>query len=101
MPLSADKVANLRIFLMEGRLNLSVQDVQGEVLVVSGYLYGDCLVGGLASAVRLLSISSELYETFAAACMPGYPCGNRRQAHMDVSLTNDRPVTLIAEFKEF
>jgi D-tyrosyl-tRNA(Tyr) deacylase len=97
----ADKVANLRIFSDgEGRLNLSVQDVQGEVLVVSQFtLYGDCRKGRRPSfsSAAPPALARELYETFAARLRAlGIPVETGVfQAHMDVSLTNDGPVTLI------
>lgn len=97
----ADKVANLRIFSDgEGRLNLSVQDVQGEVLVVSQFtLYGDCRKGRRPSfsSAAPPALARELYETFAARLRAlGIPVATGVfQAHMDVSLTNDGPVTLI------
>jgi D-tyrosyl-tRNA(Tyr) deacylase len=97
----ADKVANLRIFSDgEGRLNLSVQDVQGEVLVVSQFtLYGDCRKGRRPSfsSAAPPALARELYETFAARLRAlGIPVATGVfQAHMDVSLINDGPVTLI------
>ena len=77
-----------------------MQDVQGEVLVVSQFtLYGDCRKGRRPSfsSAAPPALARELYETFAARLRAlGIPVATGVfQAHMDVSLTNDGPVTLI------
>ena len=100
----AEKVANLRIFAdVEGRMNRSLLDVGGEVLVVSQFtLYGDARKGRRPSFVRAArpEIAIPLYDGFVedlrAAAPGGVHCG-RFGAHMDVALVNDGPVTLIID----
>ncbi|NLM39524.1 MAG: D-tyrosyl-tRNA(Tyr) deacylase [Firmicutes bacterium] len=97
----ADKVANLRVFSDDsGRLNLSVLDIGGEVLVVSQFtLYGDCRRGRRPSfsSAAPPDKARELYEKFTARLVEkGIRVGTGVfQAHMEVSLVNDGPVTLI------
>jgi len=100
----AGKLARLRIFRDdEGRMNRSVQDVEGAVLVVSQFtLAGDCAKGNRPSFVRAAdpSIGEPLYERVAAqiANVHGLPVGTGKfGAMMNVELVNDGPVTLIIE----
>ena len=97
------KVINLRIFDDdEGKLNLSLAEVGGELMVVSQFtLYGDARKGRRPSYVKAAppERAQRLYELacekFAAA---GFPPGKGVfQAHMEVELTNDGPVTLMLE----
>ena len=101
-----DKIVHLRVFSDEaGKLNLSLMDAGGALLVVSQFtLYGDCRKGRRPSfdAAAPAATARELYEYFVE--------GARRrgisvetgvfQAHMDVELVNDGPVTLILETNE-
>ena len=99
----ADKLANLRIFPDEaGRMNRSVADVGGGLLVVSQFtLYGDCRKGRRPSFVAAAppQIAEPLYEAFlAAARATGLRVRSGRfGADMQVSLTNDGPVTLVVD----
>lgn len=96
----AEKVANLRIFPDEaGKMNRSVRDVGGEVLVVPQFtLYGDVRRGRRPSfdAAAPPGIAADRVEAFARALEArGLPV--RRGAfreHMEVELVNDGPVTL-------
>jgi D-tyrosyl-tRNA(Tyr) deacylase len=102
----AEKVANLRAFHDEaGKMNLSVQDVRGAVLVVSQFtLYGDCLKGrrpGFTGAAPP-SIAEPLYESFVVALKAlGIPVSTGRfGADMQVELVNDGPVTFTIDVPE-
>jgi D-aminoacyl-tRNA deacylase len=102
-PEQADKLARkllaLRIFEDdEGRMNLSVQEVGGEILCVSQFtLYGDARKGNRPSYVDAAppEEAEPLYERVRAALNDAQ--GGRFGAHMEVELTNDGPVTLIVE----
>lgn len=99
----ADKIAGLRLFADEdGKMNLSLGDVEGAVLVVSQFtLYGDARKGRRPSFVDAAppGLAEPLYERFGAA-LAGH--GLRVEtgefgALMEISLVNDGPVTLILE----
>ncbi|HQP48655.1 MAG TPA: D-aminoacyl-tRNA deacylase [Spirochaetota bacterium] len=99
----ADKIAVLRIFGDdEGRMNRSLVDVQGELLVVSQFtLYGDARKGRRPSFTDAMEPGKALvfYEKFVQACrerMPVVRCGVFG-ADMQVSLVNDGPVTLLVD----
>ena len=96
----ADKVVNLRIFEDEaGKLNLSLLEVGGAALVVSQFtLFGNCKKGRRPSFTEAArpEMAVPLYERFVArlrSVLPRVETGVF-QTHMDVSLTNDGPVTL-------
>jgi len=99
----AEKIANLRIFEDEkGKMNLSVLDVRGEVLVVSQFtLYGDCRKGRRPSFTQAArpDKAQALYSYFIARIREeGVPTREGVfQAHMRVSLTNDGPVTILLD----
>jgi D-tyrosyl-tRNA(Tyr) deacylase len=99
----AGKIAGLRIFDdAEGRLNLSVADRRGAVLLVSQFtLYGDCRRGRRPSFTRAAAPqeAERLYE-FAAQKLRG--CGLDVQTGvfggaMQVALVNDGPVTILLD----
>jgi D-tyrosyl-tRNA(Tyr) deacylase len=99
----AGKVARLRIFPDDdGKMNRSVADVGGQVLVVSQFtLYGDTRKGNRPSFVgaALPGTAEPLYEAFCGAVEAegvGVERG-RFGAHMEVALVNDGPVTLILD----
>lgn len=101
----ADKIANLRIFEDDaGKMNLSLLQAGGEMLVVSQFtLLGDCRKGRRPSFVKAAGPekANELYEYFVGKVREkgvGVQTG-RFRAMMDVSLVNDGPVTLIVESK--
>ena len=101
----AEKTIGLRIFADdEGKMNRSVVDVGGCVLVVSQFtLYGDCSKGKRPSFITAAppEIAIPLYEGFVDAVRAlGVPVATGRfGAMMDVELVNDGPVTLIVESK--
>lgn len=99
----AKKTANLRIFNDdEGKMNLSVKDVGGGVLVVSQFtLYGDCAKGNRPSfieAARPEQGDSLFREYVRALEQLGFPATTGRfGADMKVDLLNDGPVTILLE----
>lgn len=99
----AGKVARLRIFEDEaGKMNLSVTDVGGEVLVVSQFtLLANCRKGRRPSFIGAAEPqeAEALYEVFVEELRGrSVPVVTGVfQAHMHVSLTNDGPVTILLE----
>src|SRR5579863_9371033 len=99
----AGKLVNLRVFSdAEGRMNLSALDTGASLLLVSQFtLYGDCRKGRRPSfdAAAPPDQARELYEYFVARVRgKGLETGSGIfQAHMEVELVNDGPVTLLLE----
>lgn len=103
----AKKIMQLRIFPdKEGRMNMSIQDIKGEILVISQFtLYGDCQKGNRPSYSQSASADDAvvLYEYFINYLKNNYPNkveSGEFQADMSVCIQNDGPVTLIVESKE-
>ncbi len=98
----ADKLVKLRIFSdADGKTNLSLADVDGEVLVISQFtLYADCKKNrpGFTKAAPA-ALAEHLYEVFMEQLRPQV----RRVAHgsfganMQVALCNDGPFTILLE----
>ncbi len=98
----ANKILNLRIFNDgEGVMNLSIRDLQGELLVVSQFtLYAQCAKGNRPSYVQSAprNIAEPLYEQFADMLARLYDLPVKRGifgADMQVELVNDGPVTIL------
>ena len=98
-----DKLVNLRVFDdSDGKMNLSLENIKGELLIISQFtLYGNTEKGRRPSYINAASpeISKPLYEKFikkvqekSIHCISG-----EFGAHMDVELVNNGPVTLILE----
>ena len=101
----ADKIANLRIFEDENeKMNLSLLDVEGEILSVSQFtLYGDCRKGRRPNFMEAAKpdYANQIYKAFNNLLREkGIRLETGRfGAMMDVELVNDGPVTLILESK--
>jgi D-aminoacyl-tRNA deacylase len=99
----ADKIAKLRIFEdSEGKLNRSVIDCGGELLVVSQFtLYGDCRKGNRPSFTDAAppAEAERLYRHFSQRLRAyGLNVANGQfQARMKVALVNDGPVTFVLD----
>lgn len=102
----ADKICKLRIFEDEdGKTNLSLADVGGELLVVSQFtLYADCRKGNRPSFVKAgePKEADRLYEYFMERCRRYVNKVEHGSfgAHMQVELLNDGPFTLMLEGDE-
>lgn len=99
----ADKIKNLRIFEdNEGKMNRSITDIGGDLLVVSQFtLYADCHKGNRPSFsdAAPAAQADRLYQSFTQRLRDGglKVATGQFQAHMRVSLVNDGPVTFVLE----
>jgi D-tyrosyl-tRNA(Tyr) deacylase len=102
----AEKTVQLRIFDdADGKMNLSLADVGGAMLVVSQFtLLGDCRKGRRPSFVHAAppELAERLYKTFVAAVgVQGIQVATGRfRAMMQVELVNDGPVTLLLDSRK-
>jgi len=100
------KIPELRIFEdASGKFNLSLKEINGEILVVSQFtLYGDCRKGRRPSFTEAEepAIAKNLYEQFVLKLrQQGVPVQTGEfQAKMEVHLINDGPVTLLLDSRQ-
>ncbi|MBU3180788.1 D-aminoacyl-tRNA deacylase [Clostridium psychrophilum] len=99
-----DKILNLRIFDEDGKMNLSLLDIKGELLIVSQFtLYGDCRKGRRPNFMKALGgeQSKILYIEFVKQCKEvlGEVKTGEFGEDMQVYIQNDGPVTLLLESK--
>jgi D-tyrosyl-tRNA(Tyr) deacylase len=99
----AEKIANLRIFPDDaGKMNRSLVESSGSALVISQFtLYGDTRGGRRPSYIQAATpeIASRLYEEFVR-CLRSFGIAVETgifQAHMEVELVNDGPVTILLD----
>lgn len=103
----AKKISGLRIFTDSGdKMNLSLSDVNGSVIVVSNFtLYADCSHGRRPSFINAArpEISNPLYDFFCEELIKNGVCDVQTGefgADMKVELCNDGPVTLVIDSED-
>ena len=103
----AKKISGLRIFTdNDDKMNLSLADIDGSVLVVSNFtLYADCSHGRRPSFTKAArpEISEPLYEFFCEQLIENGISNVQRGifgADMEVSLINDGPVTMVIDSED-
>ena len=102
----ADKICKMRIFADEnGKTNLSINDVGGEMLIVSQFtLYADCRKGNRPSFTDAgrPEMAELMYEYILEACRKEIPVVEQGEfgADMKVALVNDGPFTVVLDSRD-
>lgn len=100
------KLLGLRIFEDgNGKTNLSLHDVNGELLLISQFtLYADCKKGNRPSFIRAgkPDMANEMYEYILSKCKESIPVVEKGifGAHMEIALINDGPFTIVLDSAE-
>lgn len=100
------KLLGLRIFEdAEGKTNLSLNDVDGQLLLISQFtLYADCKKGNRPSFINAgkPDMANEMYEYIISKCKEQIPVVERGVfgAHMHISLLNDGPFTIVLDSRD-
>lgn len=100
-----NKIINLRIFEKNNKMNLSIKDINGEILLIPNFtLYADCKNGNRPSFKDALDFkdANVLFEKFKEELLKTnlkIEFG-KFGSHMEINLINDGPVTIIIDSKE-
>ena len=104
IPYLVNKILNMRIFEdANGKMNLSIKDIKGEILLISQFtLYGNCKRGNRPSFTKAMDSTNAkvLYDKFINQLKNNCNLNIKTGvfgAHMNVQIENDGPVTLIVD----